>query len=283
MAASPTALRSSDPPGGRNAKAPANCSDRSWKEYAFYQDGLMEPRNAYESVNRHLADLAPLLDAPAHFRQTIVGGDLNLTTQWTGEAASYAPIDRALLDQFRAWGLRDLVAESTDDRLEGVSLRGWRTMPSSPDTVASQRGDPEAERLHVCLEATAWPDIARRRREGCTAETKRSCAVGDHDPAVDHGRLHELAKQQMHTPSVPQVRRCGESKATRRTPIRRSGRSIEFRREPRPTTDGYFSGAIGPGADHSLELPVVVRKSAARPDRARLRACARLRRSMLTS
>ena len=74
--------------------------------------GLMEPRNAYEAVNRHLADLGPLLDSPEHLRRTIVGGDLNLTTQWSGEFAAYAPIDRALLDQFKAWGLRDLVAES---------------------------------------------------------------------------------------------------------------------------------------------------------------------------
>jgi hypothetical protein len=83
--------------------------------------GLMQPRNAYESVNRHLADLGPLLDSPEHLRRTMVGGDLNLTTQWAGQNAGYAPIDRAILDQFRAWGLRDLVAESTSARLEGCS------------------------------------------------------------------------------------------------------------------------------------------------------------------
>lgn len=80
--------------------------------------GLMEPRDSYAAVNRHLAGLAPLLGAPAHFRQVIVGGDLNLTSQWSGNVASYAAIDRALLDQFRAWGLRDLVAESATGRLE---------------------------------------------------------------------------------------------------------------------------------------------------------------------
>ena len=83
--------------------------------------GLMEPRNAYESINGHLADLGPLLDSPEHLRRTMVGGDLNLTTQWAGQYAGYAPIDRAIPDQFRAWGLRDLVAESTTARLEGCT------------------------------------------------------------------------------------------------------------------------------------------------------------------
>jgi hypothetical protein len=73
--------------------------------------GLMQPRDAYASMNRHLADLVPLLDSSDHFRQVIVGGDLNLTTQWSGAVAGYAGIDRAILDQFRAWGLRDLLAE----------------------------------------------------------------------------------------------------------------------------------------------------------------------------
>jgi exonuclease III len=83
--------------------------------------GLMEPRNAYESVNRHLADLGPLLDSPEHLRSILLGGDLNLTTQWAGQYASYAAIDRAILDQFRAWGFRDLVAESTSSRLDGCT------------------------------------------------------------------------------------------------------------------------------------------------------------------
>lgn len=30
--------------------------------------GVMQPRDAYASMNRHLADLAPLLDSPDHFK-----------------------------------------------------------------------------------------------------------------------------------------------------------------------------------------------------------------------
>jgi hypothetical protein len=46
--------------------------------------GLMEPRSAYSAMYQHLAGLVPLFDSPDHFKQTIVGGDLNLTSQWTG-------------------------------------------------------------------------------------------------------------------------------------------------------------------------------------------------------
>jgi endonuclease/exonuclease/phosphatase family metal-dependent hydrolase len=74
---------------------------------------------SYATVHRHQADLAPLLDSPEHLRQTIIAGDLNLTSQWSGKDAGYAPIDRSLLEHFQSWGLRDLVAESVPGPLEG--------------------------------------------------------------------------------------------------------------------------------------------------------------------
>ena len=74
---------------------------------------------SYATVHRHQADLAPLLDSPEHLRQTIIAGDLNLTSQWSGKGAGYAPIDRSLLEHFKAWGLRDVVAESAAGPLEG--------------------------------------------------------------------------------------------------------------------------------------------------------------------
>jgi hypothetical protein len=72
----------------------------------------------------HLADLGPLLDSPEHLRSTLIGGDLNLTTQWGGSVRQLRPpIDQSILDQFRAWGLRDLVAESATSRLDALYLR----------------------------------------------------------------------------------------------------------------------------------------------------------------
>lgn len=103
---------------GAAATATVNMNGVSLTCTSLY--GLMQPRDAYASMNRHLADLVPLLDSRDHFRQNVIGGDLNLTTQWSGDVAAYAAIDKAILDQFRAWGLRDLIAEDVaTERLDG--------------------------------------------------------------------------------------------------------------------------------------------------------------------
>jgi endonuclease/exonuclease/phosphatase family metal-dependent hydrolase len=104
--------------------------------------GLMNP-GAHATMHRHLADIVPLLNSPAHYKQLIVAGDLNLTSQWADANRLWAPIDRALLSQFTAWGLRDMTAESTDGPLDGCTCeddtcRHVQTWKRQTDNVPRQ-------------------------------------------------------------------------------------------------------------------------------------------------
>ena len=103
---------------GRAAAATGEIDGRALTLVSLY--GAFDAEGwSYATVHRHQADLAPLLDSPEHLRQTIIAGALNLTSQWNGKDAGYAPIDRSLLEHFQAWGLRDMVAESAPGPLEG--------------------------------------------------------------------------------------------------------------------------------------------------------------------
>jgi hypothetical protein len=69
------------------------------------------------SVHRSLSDLDPIFSDPRYKDRIVLGGDLNLTTQWEG-----APLARAnsVFDRIRALGLEDcLVARRHNVRLEG--------------------------------------------------------------------------------------------------------------------------------------------------------------------
>lgn len=58
--------------------------------------GLIDDGYADTTVHRQLSDLVPLFDSPDHEGTIILGGDLNITTQWTGEQRRYRDWDSDL-------------------------------------------------------------------------------------------------------------------------------------------------------------------------------------------
>jgi hypothetical protein len=71
--------------------------------------GLIRDGYADTTVNRQLSDLVPLLDNHRLGRRVLLGGDLNITTQWVGKDARYAAWEGATLQRFAAFGLTDLL------------------------------------------------------------------------------------------------------------------------------------------------------------------------------
>lgn len=69
--------------------------------------GLIDDGYADTTVNRLLSDLVPLFDDPRLGCHVIVGGDLNITTQWTGRQARYRDWEAATLNRITSFGLRD--------------------------------------------------------------------------------------------------------------------------------------------------------------------------------
>ena len=82
--------------------------------------GLIDDGYAVTTVNRILTDLMPLFDDPDLGKHVVFGGDLNLTTQWTGSDARYLPWHQATFQRIEAFGLRDCLDEfRADGPLEG--------------------------------------------------------------------------------------------------------------------------------------------------------------------
>jgi endonuclease/exonuclease/phosphatase family metal-dependent hydrolase len=69
--------------------------------------GLIDGGYADTTVNRQLSDLTPLFDDPAHEKRLILGGDLNITTQWTGSQKRYGVWEAVTLNRIAAFGLVD--------------------------------------------------------------------------------------------------------------------------------------------------------------------------------
>jgi hypothetical protein len=70
--------------------------------YGLIDDGYADP-----TVNRQLSDLAPLFDDPLYEKKIVMGGDFNITTQWTGPQARYATWQAITFDRIKALGLVD--------------------------------------------------------------------------------------------------------------------------------------------------------------------------------
>jgi hypothetical protein len=71
------------------------------------QYGLLDNQYAHTTVGRQLSDLTPLFESPLG-RHVVIGGDLNITTQWTNQSARRR--DRNLLDRYASLGLVDCLA-----------------------------------------------------------------------------------------------------------------------------------------------------------------------------
>lgn len=82
--------------------------------------GLIDDGYADTTVNRMLSDLVPLIDDPTLGRHLVVGGDLNITTQWVGAQVRYREWERATFERIAALGLRDcLQIHRAEGPLEG--------------------------------------------------------------------------------------------------------------------------------------------------------------------
>jgi hypothetical protein len=69
--------------------------------------GLINQGYADMIVNRQLSDLTPLFDDRKHEKRIVLGGDLNITTQWTGAQARYGTWEAATFQRISAFGLVD--------------------------------------------------------------------------------------------------------------------------------------------------------------------------------
>lgn len=77
--------------------------------------GLIKDGYADTTVHRQLSDLVPLLDAPGVEDRLVIGGDLNITTQWVGREARYRDWEQATFARTKAFGLVDCVDLSRAD------------------------------------------------------------------------------------------------------------------------------------------------------------------------
>jgi len=69
--------------------------------------GLIDKGYADSTVHRQLSDLSPLLDDPKLGKHLLLGGDLNITTQWIGRHARYRTWEAATFARIAALGLQD--------------------------------------------------------------------------------------------------------------------------------------------------------------------------------
>ena len=69
--------------------------------------GMIDNGYADTTVNRLLSDLVPVLDSSAHRGRVVMGGDLNITTQWIDGQARYRGWEAATFARIAAFGLAD--------------------------------------------------------------------------------------------------------------------------------------------------------------------------------
>jgi hypothetical protein len=71
------------------------------------------------SVHRALSEVSPIFSDPRYKERVILGGDLNLTTQWSNEDRLF-DLARGVLERIDAYGLKDCLKEKRGpDRLPG--------------------------------------------------------------------------------------------------------------------------------------------------------------------
>lgn len=77
--------------------------------------GVIDNGYADTTVNRQLTDLVPLFDNPQYEGRILLGGDLNITTQWMGKDQRYRAWEVATFRRINAFGLRDCVDQFRPD------------------------------------------------------------------------------------------------------------------------------------------------------------------------
>lgn len=90
---------------GAVAVAQASIAGQSRTFISIY--GMIENGYADTMVNRLLSDLVPVLDSSAHGGRIVLGGDLNITTQWIDDERRYRDWELATFARIAAFGLAD--------------------------------------------------------------------------------------------------------------------------------------------------------------------------------
>lgn len=144
--------------------------------------GLIEDGYADTTVNRQLSDLAPLFDDPRHEGRIVLGGDLNITTQWAGGQAHYALWEAATFERIRAFGLVDcLDVHREDGPLEDCGCEhGDRCRHIQTQVHASSSRPWQNDYLFASAELTR--DVLAKAWVHVDSEAVR--ALGDHFPLV---------------------------------------------------------------------------------------------------
>ena len=82
--------------------------------------GVIDDGYADTTIHRQLSDLVPLLDSVDLSKNLVLGGDLNITTQWIGKEAAYREWEQATFARISAFGLVDVMnLKRPDGPLEG--------------------------------------------------------------------------------------------------------------------------------------------------------------------
>jgi hypothetical protein len=163
--------------------------------------GMIDDGYADTTVHRQLSDLVPLLDDPSHEGHTLIGGDLNTTTQWVGHQARYRDWELATFDRIRAFGLVDcLDRHRAAGAAAGLRMPGRRGVPAHPHPAALPLCSAVAERLRVCLAA---PGGGPGHRGKCC---RRGALLGAQRPLPPSGRAaltvrHERSSQPARRPA----------------------------------------------------------------------------------
>lgn len=87
---------------GSVAVASAAVEGRTMTFVSMY--GVIEDGYADTTVNRQLSDLVPLFDNPSASEALLLGGDLNITTQWVGGQTRYRAWEAVTLQRLSAFG-----------------------------------------------------------------------------------------------------------------------------------------------------------------------------------
>jgi hypothetical protein len=115
--------------------AVATCMHNGQRRTLISMYGMIDNGYADSTVHRQLSDLVPVLDSAEHEGEIILGGDLNITTQWVGNQRRYRDWESVTFARIRIFGLDDCLDISREiegpwpdcDCLDGPECRHIHT------------------------------------------------------------------------------------------------------------------------------------------------------------
>lgn len=142
--------------------------------------GLIDDGYADTTVNRQLSDLSPLFDDPRHERHLVLGGDLNISTQWVGDNAHYRERDAATLGRIRAFGLVDIL----DQHRQDGPLEGCDCLDDQACRHVQTQRHPNSSRPWQNDYVFASHELASRSTRCDVVDSEAIEALGGHLPII---------------------------------------------------------------------------------------------------